>query len=667
MHRTDKRAEIAALIGLGLQVLFFGLLLVMFQVNRSPATLAESWHFLAGGAIWIAIFIQLYQQRMAHQQRNELEDLERQRLGRVGGSESVFRAIDPNEELPAERRLKFIKRWIVPIFSIFTSGILILLASLLFPSWRPMVWIKDAMEATVRNQYATLTIAAIVSLACFVLSRYCLGLSRGSGWRTLRAGSNYIVGNSLACFALAIVLAFSAYGVPTPERMLAQAIPILMALLAVEILLNLILDVYRPRIPGQEQRPCYESRLLGLFSEPEGVLHSIAQTIDYQFGFKVSETWFYKLLQETVVWLLLFGALTLYLPSIFVIVHPGQQAVITHFGQKPAAPLGEGFHWKMPWPIDTATVYDVQKVRQMIIGITGESWMDAKEKKPILWTVKHTSDTGKEFQLLVASDGTRGDREGKDDFTAAPATQPATQGDTQELSPVNILAGELVLYYRIKDQGLLDYVAGYENPEKVLETLAYRQWTQYMANVDLMGVMTTDRGRATETLQKNIQSELDARQSGLELVRIAMVGMHPPIEIAPSFESAINARQERETMVYRARGDANQRLPAARAFERETKCQAEGQRYGKLVLEQARAEKFSHQLESYRFAPDVFKLRNQLDVFLQATDQTRKYILAVAHPEKLLLIVDDKEKVPEGVLGLGSEISKEVSNSNKQP
>lgn len=672
MHRADKRSEIATLIGLVLQVVFFGLFLVLFRQNNSPATLAMSWYFLAGTGLWLLIFIELYQRRAAWQQRNELEDLERQRLQRIGGSSSVFEQVSLDEELPAERRLKLIQRWFVPILSILTAGMLLLFAAMLFPQWKPITWMKDACDpgAKVRSQFTTLTIIALVSLACFVFSRYCLGLSRTRGWRVLRAGANFILGNSVAAFAVAVVLGFSAYGSPAPERVVAMIIPALMVVLALEIILNLVLDIYRPRIPGEEYQASYESRLLGLFSEPEGVLHSIAQTIDYQFGFKVSETWFYQLFQQAVVPLILFGAATLYLMSAIVIVQPGQQAIVTHFGKKPAAPLREGLHLKWPWPIDEATIYNVGQVNQMAIGFTGKSeWEDPT--KPILWTVQHVKD-GKEFQLLVASKN--GELAETD---SAPATGPADRGAQGRLSPVNILAGELVIYYNIKNEdanGLLDYVSNYRNPDgiisgkggsekSILESVAYRQWTQYMASVDPMTVMTTERDKATAALTKAIQGELDARQSGIQIVRVSMIGMHPPVEIAPAYESAINARQERETMVWRAKGDASERVPAARAKARQTVSEAEAGRYAKVTLEKARAERFNDQLLSYRTAPNVFFYRNYLDIFQQSTANVRKFILAVEHPEKVKIIVDDKEKLSPGMMGLGEEALDELNKN----
>jgi membrane protease subunit HflK len=661
MHRADKRSELAAVVGFTLQAFLFGLFLILFMVNNSVATFAESWHFLAGAGIWFLIFIELYQQRLAWQQRVEVEELERQRLQRIGGTESVFEQMRVDEELPMEQRLKLVKKWFIPIFSIITSGLLLLFAVRLLPGWLPMQWVNDAMETPLRNQASTLIVVAGVGLVCFWTSRYCLGLSRTSGWRLMRAGANYMMGNAIMCLALAVVLGLSYYDIKMPERVLARVIPVLMSLLAIEIILNLILDMYRPRITGEEYRPSYESRFLGLFCEPEGVVRSIAHTIDYQFGFKVSETWFYQLLQQAIFPLILFGFITLYLFSVVVIVRPGEQAIVSRFGSKPQKTLNEGAHLKMPWPIETATLYKIDEVRQKYIGFSGDSSIfDPNKNEPVLWTVKHV--TGDEFQLLVASKELGEDPEATEETTGLAATTQPGESNNRNLSPVNIISGTVVLDYQIRSdengEGLLNYVTNFENPDAVLESIAYRQLTQYVASVDPMALMTSERDKATAWLHQSIQAELDKQDSGLTIIRVGMVGLHPPVEIAGTYEQAINARQERETMIWMARGMANARVPMARAFEGETLSKAEAKRYGKIVVEQANAERFGNQLESYTFAPDVFYLRNFLDVLIESTANVRKYILATNNASKLYLEVDDKEKISSGLLGLGEELTR---------
>ncbi len=90
-----------------------------------------------------------------------------------------------------------------------------------------------------------------------------------------------------------------------------------MILLGLEIALNLVMDIYRPRLNGQYSRSAFDSRLLGIINEPGGILRSAADALDYQFGFQVSQTWFYKLLEQAIIPLILFGVVTLYASKLY--------------------------------------------------------------------------------------------------------------------------------------------------------------------------------------------------------------------------------------------------------------------------------------------------------------------------------------------------------------
>ena len=70
-------------------------------------------------------------------------------------------------------------------------------------------------------------------------------------------------------------------------------------------LLTLLLEVYRPRVKGRETRLLYHSRVMSLISQPESLFTTAAHALDYQFGFKVSDTWFFQFLQRAFAWIVL--------------------------------------------------------------------------------------------------------------------------------------------------------------------------------------------------------------------------------------------------------------------------------------------------------------------------------------------------------------------------
>ena len=88
--------------------------------------------------------------------------------------------------------------------------------------------------------------------------------------------------------------------------------------MAAEMLLTLLLEIYRPRVKGKISRPLYESRFVGLLAQPESLFTTAAQTLDYQFGFNVSETWFFRLLEKNLAFLILAQLAVLFLSTCVV-------------------------------------------------------------------------------------------------------------------------------------------------------------------------------------------------------------------------------------------------------------------------------------------------------------------------------------------------------------
>jgi hypothetical protein len=288
-------------------------------------------------------------------------------------------------------------------------------------------------------------------------------------WKPLRAGGSSLLGVAVVCFILAVCLA-AAYIFPNkywPVNVMALVIPGLLVILGAETAVNLVMDIYRPRLKGRYSRSAFDSRLLGVINEPGGILRSAADAIDYQFGFEVSQTWFYKLLEEWIVPLLLFGVVTLYLLSCIVVVAPDEEAIIEHFGNPmtkagKVRSIGPGLALKCPWPIDIAYKHRTKMISEISIGFIPKIDPETGgiHREPLLWGQAHHE---KEYRLLVASE------------------QGA--GQVAGAVPVSLVIAAVPVQYRIKD--LYSFVYKHDEPEKVLESICYRELTKYAASAKL--------------------------------------------------------------------------------------------------------------------------------------------------------------------------------------
>jgi regulator of protease activity HflC (stomatin/prohibitin superfamily) len=340
---------------------------------------------------------------------------------------------------------------------------------------------------------------------------------------------------------------------------IAFIFPGVMLLLSAELLLNFILDLYRPRVPGQEHHPSYDSRLLNLVAEPGRVGHSIAETLNYQFGFEVSKTWFYQLLSRAFVPLLLFGVAVMIGMTSVVIVREGEQGVVLHWGKIDRV-MDPGINFKWPWPIDRVTIFEVGKIHEILLG-AGEELAPKEESKNarrrdiMLWTEEHGSR--RELDFLIA---------------VPPEARESLKFEGEEPPPpVSIIKLVVAMQYRITDVEKFGYRV--KDAQKLLEDTAYREMVRYCATATLdsplpgstseerpEAIMTYGRARAARELKKRIQTIADELDLGVEIVFLGLVSAHPPAAAAGAFEEVLEAERRIDEKRYQAEGIANQIL-----------------------------------------------------------------------------------------------------------
>ena len=76
--------------------------------------------------------------------------------------------------------------------------------------------------------------------------------------------------------------------------------------------------------------------------------------MNYQFGFEVSQTWFYQLLQKWLVPLLGAGLLILWLLTSVLWFNPAARVDRLLWAQLNADALSARLLLKLPWPVDIA-------------------------------------------------------------------------------------------------------------------------------------------------------------------------------------------------------------------------------------------------------------------------------------------------------------------------
>jgi len=549
-QETYRRGRSAALLGGVIQLALAVTVLLLGLWAESRAINAAGWYLLGGLPIWIVLWLLYNQHRL-----ERIESLEAEQLSAKDRQAAAMFGDHADELSLARRRIDKLYKWGLSAVSILVSVYLVAIGlTELHGERTPAVQRTPAM-AEDANVMVLIVVMASIGFIAFVVARYLAGMTKVREWQLLRGGAGYLMGNFLVALLVVIASVAISMGNDVVFKLLAIIVPAIMVLVGVEMLLTFLLGAYRPRRPGEVPRPAFDSRVLGLLTSPESLGRIISETLNYQFGFEITRSWFYQLLSKAVTPLVIFAILVLVLFSSVVIVEPYEQAVITTNGRitRIADP---GLCFKMPWPIGGVEHYPVGRTSVFSVGSAeAEHRHEGHEEHEvaILWTESHTM--GKEEYLVTAP------------TTRSQAQEEESDRESGGGAPgVSLLAGEVIVQYRIRrDEGLKQYVTAAAKPEDAISAIADRRVAQYYLSRDVDELLTRGRFEAGDKLRSQIQADVDEMQVGLEVLFVCLSNVHPPMDgdVAASFQQQIEAELEQQTAIEMAKAQAIHHLASA--------------------------------------------------------------------------------------------------------
>jgi membrane protease subunit HflK len=577
--------------------------------------------FLGLGAL--VAFASWFQMRLEENER--LEKLEIDELARAKGESALFDAKE-SEVFPARRSREQFEKFFVPGFAVL---LFLLQAGGAWLLWR---WISKTTNGIVDvRAMPSLSLFAIFALLLFLIGRFSVTIARLGNHRLLRPSASFLLAGAYVCAFTALGIAGIKTGFPKADFWMARALCVLLGLMAAEMLLTLLLEIYRPRVKGKISRPLYESRVVGLLAQPESLFTTAAQTLDYQFGFNVSQTWFFQLLQKNLAYLVLAQLAVLFLSTCVVFVDAGEQAVLEHFG-KPVETLTAGAHFKLPWPVDKIYRYRTEQIQMIYVGFTPDAGKD--EQNIILWTVAHNQ----EQNFLV---GNRA--------TATIQNENADTNDTLKAPPVSLITVSIPVQFQITN--VMDWAYQNGDPTNLLTDLATREVVHFLAGVDLSDLLSSARLKAADILREQIQTDANDYKLGAKILFVGLQDVHPPTKVAGDYEKVVGAEQTKLAKILNAKADAIRTNALADALAFTTTNVADTAREQLEVSAFARAALFTNQIPAFEAAPSVYKQRAYFKAFADATASSRKYILLVTNTQDVV-IFDLEDKISEDLLNL---------------
>lgn len=629
-RQTYQRGAAAALIALIAQVVLTSAMALTGLWAESPALHATTFHLLGGLPIWLVLWALYNQHRL-----ERIEALEAEQLARTDAQTAALFQEHADDLQLARRRLENLYKWGLGGVSIFVAAYLLILGGAwLYLNTRSGAAARPGIGQSI-NPLALLAICLAIAFVGFIVARYVAGMTRIKQWQLLRGGASYLMGNALVAFLSGAVAMLQWLNVPEAFNVLAAVVPALMMLIGAEIILTSLLSAYRPRQPGDVPRPAFDSRALGLLTSPESIAKAISDTINYQFGFEISRSWFYQLLSKAITPLIISGAMILVLLSSVVIVDPHERAMITRFGAI-VGTVPPGMHWKWPWPISRAAKYPVGRIHQVSVGSVRTT---IDQTKPILWTIEHT--TGGEDYLIT----------GATPLASQLGTSPNDQTG-KRVPAMALIAADIVIQFRISDleafvrtatdpqalvvameqrQQWADLVKQWDqagrhgadpllnktpiDPCPLLTAIANRRVNAYFAQRDIDTLLARQRVTAGHELRQQIQDDVGRFNLGLKIVFVGLAGIHPPQrgEVAASFHEQIGALQEKQSAIEKAQAQAIRVLAQVAGSQRQSE-----QIYEQIQARDALHHRISQlrqdaEVEADALAPQLAELETKIN------------------------------------------------------
>lgn len=269
----------------------------------------------------------------------------------------------------------------------------------------------------------------------------------------------------------------------------------------------------------------------------------------------------------------------LYFGSGFHQVQYDQRGVVLRFG-KWVRTVGPGLQYVLPYPFEYIILKKVTTVKQIDIG----AFFDEKRK-----------DRREESLVLT--------------------------GDS------NLANISFSVLWKIKDNGVEDYLFNTKKPEITVRAVAESVMREIVGQTPFTYVQTEGRGAIQDKVRANLQALMDEYKMGIDIIRVELQRVEPPISVVDSFRDVERAQAEQQS-------EKNK----AEAYDRDVRARtrgliAEKLNYGEArkrsIIEEARGvvARFLSAYSQYRLAPDVVSKRLYIETMKKVYGNVNKIVI----------------------------------------
>jgi len=270
--------------------------------------------------------------------------------------------------------------------------------------------------------------------------------------------------------------------------------------------------------------------------------------------------------------LVLILALAIWGLSGFFRVQSEELGVVLRFG-KHVRTVQPGLNYHLPYPIETVLLPKALRVSTISIGMT------------------------------LIDDPARRGRTMRD----VPEESLMLTGDE------NIVDVDFTVLWRIKPDGVGDYLFNIQNPEGTVKAVAESAMREVVGKSNIQPILTGARTSTEQGVQELMQKTLNSYGSGILVQQVQMQKVDPPAQVIDSFRDVQAARADLERLQNEAQTYANRVIPDAKGRAAQIIQIAEGYKQQAVAEAKGQSSRFLKVYDEYKKAPDVTRQRIYLE------------------------------------------------------
>jgi len=283
--------------------------------------------------------------------------------------------------------------------------------------------------------------------------------------------------------------------------------------------------------------------------------------------------------------------LAVWLASGFYIVVEGQRGVVLTFGRF-SQETGPGLRWRLPWPIQSNEIVNLQQVRTLEIGYRNNV------RTKVL----------KESLMLTDDE--------------------------------NIVDLQFAVQYVVTDA--TKYIFNVRRPDESAMQIAETAMREVIGKNRMDAILYETQVDIANKTRDLMQVIHDRYGTGIQISAVTVQNAQPPEQVQAAFDDAVKAGQDRERQKNEGQAYANDVIPRSRGAASRLLQEAEGYKQRVIANAEGEASRFKQVLAEYAKAPAVTRERIYIETMQQILASTSKVMMDFRGAGNLLYLPLDK-------------------------